>query len=1009
MRPLKISFQAFASYVEKTEIDFTKLDRIFLINGETGAGKTAILDAMMYALYGRSSGGERSRMRCAFPKAADIPTEVDLIFENRGEKYRFTRSLCPTNSKKQPLKLQQNCYLFDKEKNIFVPFFDNPHADDVEKKAEEITGLTAEQFRQVVILPQGRFERLLTSDSKDKETILSTLFGMEKYALLSDKLAEAALEERRQLDAEEAALNTMLDSANVQDREGLAAETEKLSALSEELARRLEEAAKELSLSRKKLTDSEILYRSFSDLAAAKEKLAALDEQTGHIENIRLLLDLHEKAVRARPEYIALTEAEKALDTRRSALSSAEKAYSAAESKNALLIKKKDSMAALEKDISGKSVQLTVLNGLSENYDKAADAEKKLSLLSEEYAEHEKRRADTENALDRTVRDLNDSSEKRSRIVSEYSEKLPLLLAQKTALETGRKKYMDLHLYETELKKIRDEITGLERQTETAGKEAAAAEAEYDRLYTVYIGNIAAELSSELKEGTPCPVCGSLSHPAPAKDPVGAVTSAQVKDARAKFENISSAISKIKERIACQSARIPAAEQCIADCRKVIQETNYTAEGLALAEQQYEEARRQNDLLPGLNKHIATLTAQKEELEAGLKSISAKVNETALQKAAKENELSVLRENLAADCPDRASYELRVNMLKTEIDSLSAQKKQYDAALAASEKDLTAAGAVLGQAREEFSAAENRAAAAGKAFSDKIVSLGISSAEQYKDSLLADEKAAAYLNEKELYDRQRHAVTETIGQLSGKLTGQTVPELDAIREAVSAAEKLYGDISSERAVCAEQLQRLKKLEQEYTARRLKYDNSVIMNDKRKAFAKFMRGDKGISFSRYVLGIMLKLVTAEANRILSGIHGGMFRLCVKSDIAHNAKQGLDLEVENTAVPSSGNTAVKYGVKDLSGGEKFIISLALSLGLSAVAQSRSGGISIEAMFIDEGFGSLDTDSLREAIGVLCEVSQERSIIGIISHVEELISVIPSTLKVERSAANGSAIII
>ncbi|MDE6599849.1 MAG: SMC family ATPase, partial [Oscillospiraceae bacterium] len=169
--------------------------------------------------------------------------------------------------------------------------------------------------------------------------------------------------------------------------------------------------------------------------------------------------------------------------------------------------------------------------------------------------------------------------------------------------------------------------------------------------------------------------------------------------------------------------------------------------------------------------------------------------------------------------------------------------------------------------------------------------------------------------------------------------------------------------------------------------------------------KFMRGDEGISFTRYFLGKMLSLVTTEANRILGEGRGGKFRLRVKSDYAANSKQGLDLEVETLTA----DFKVAYGVKNLSGGEKFLISLALSLGLSAVARSRSGGIDMEAMFIDEGFGSLDPASLREAVAILCGLAAGRTTIGIISHVEELQNVIPCGISVRKNPDGTSSVTI
>ncbi len=1004
MRPLKLSFQAFGSYAEKASIDFEKLDSLFLIHGETGAGKTAILDAMMYALYGESSGGERSEPRCALPKAADIPTEAEFIFSVRGKTYKFTRSIKITPRSKKP-DAKQDCFYYDEETGNFIPFFENPKQSFVKQKAEELTGLSAEQFRQVVILPQGRFERLLTSGSEEKEKILSTLFAAEKYTRLSEKLYEKADEERRELAAEGAALAAMLAAENADSPKKLEEEKEKLSGLLAELAPQLENSKKAFAAARERLTASELLSRSFAELSSAKERLSELDKQAEKISGYEKLLTLHEKALKAKPEFAALSEAKNTFRIRSDAFFTAEKNLSAAESVYKALEEKRGEVSALENTIAEKNGALTVLNGLADVYEKIDAAGNVLKNISEECSDQEISRTRTENSLKKTVKEISEAAAKRDMMISEFSEKLPGLRTEKAALENGAENAKKLHLYERELKKILDDIAGLSVQAEQYERKRSAAEAEYDRLYSGYISNAAAELSSRLKEGAPCPVCGSLSHPAPAEYHGSAVTAEEVKAARADFEAAVKTISGLKERIAAQKARVPAAEQYIAECRKAVEDVAFTPERLMSVTKECAEAERQNAALPGLGKWISSLETQKAAFENNLKAISARAEALASQKARAEAEISVLKERLSPECPDRASYTLKISALKDDIQRMTAKKRQADEKFSAAEKRRIECKAAFGQAKKERSAAEERLISCEKAFTAKLSELGGLSAENYAGALLPEKLAAQYSAEKEKYRLERHSAEETVKTLSRQLEGKTQPELEKLKAETDVAEKLCGELSRKEAVFAERYERLKKLSEEYSARRISYEKAAEKNDKRLAFARFMRGDKGISFTRYVLGLMLRIVTEEANRILADIHGGMFRLCVKTELAANSKQGLDLEVENLSASSS----VKYGVRELSGGEKFLISLALSLGLSAAAQSRSGGVEIESMFIDEGFGSLDTDSLREAVGILCGLSRGRNTIGIISHVEELRNVVPCSIKITKSPENGSKIIM
>lgn len=1005
MLPVKLVIQAFESYADKTEIDFEKLDSLFLIHGETGAGKTAVLDAVAYALYGESSGGDRTDMRCALPAAENLPTLVEFTFKIRGELYKFTRSITVTPRSKK-LEARQDCFYFDKASDCFRAFFENPKQVSVRAKAEELTGLSAEQFRQVIILPQGKFEQLLTSGSRDKEEILSTLFGADKYTRLSDKLWEKSERLRKKLEDETKSLKAMLAAENAESAEQLDGEIKRLSEEAESIFPKLDEARKNLDKLREKLTAAELSAAKFTELDEAEKRLAELEKNREETEEKRLSVKKHENASHALAEKNALSSAEKNLTERRSGLDNAEKNLSSAEGNFSQAEKTKAALAEKEMDFTAKKEQLAVLKNLAPLYEKISRKAEELKTLSAKTELCGKRKTGAEERVGKCVSEADSLSEKREHITREYSRKLPELAARLNELKSGAEAEKRLGTYTSALESIRRKISSVTSEADKLEKEKSAAESRYDKLYGDYIRNAAAELSSQLKEGTPCPVCGSLSHPAPAELAENAVTAAEVKSARAAFELLAKQLSDMRTEIAKEEARIPAAEEYIAAEKKVIADTGYTAAELDDITKKHGEAVRQNELLPKIDSRLKELFALKADLERQLAEETKALENARSAEYGAKAELSALKESLDPRFGDADSYAAEVNRLKADIDAFTREKESSDREYAAAEKLKIEAVSVLGQARSELDSATAARDKARSEFLKKLDKLGISP-DGYGTLILSEENAARLSEEIKRYDLDMHTARERADSLKKELEGKTPPPLEEIRADVKKSEADLSELSGKHALVTERLNRLKKVSEEYSRRYAAIRTESERSDKLSGFAGFMRGDKGISFTRYFLGIMLSLVTAEANRILAEVRGGKFRLRVKNEYAANSKQGLDLEAE-TLTP---DFKVAYGVKNLSGGEKFLISLALSLGLSAVARSRNGGIDIEAMFIDEGFGSLDPASLREAVAILCGITAGRSTVGIISHVDELKNVIPCGIRVTKnpdgtsSAAAGS----
>lgn len=1003
MLPVRLKMQAFASYADAVEIDFEKLNSLFLIHGATGSGKTAILDAMMYALYGRSSGDSRSTFRCARPAAENLPTEVEFTFRSGGRLYKFTRTIRITpRSKKEESK--QDCFVYEEAEGQFRAIFENPTFTKVNDEAKRITGLDADQFRQVVILPQGQFERLLTSKSEDKENTLSTLFAADKYTAISAKLAEKATAMKNEIDHEDTALKAVLAAENAESIDGLRQEAEKLDEEKAMLAPMVEKAKASLSVTREKLTAAEVLTEKFSAAKETEKQIAELDKLADRIAFVKSALAKNAEAGKLRPEYAETISAAEALQNRKKQLDSARLYAENAERNFAAVTERGKAVAEGEKAYKTKLSELAVLTGLADVYDKIGAADARRSKVARELMDAERNCLMLAESEKKTAAEIQKLEAEQTEIRDKYAAVLPDLLSRKKALEGGAEAEKKLLVYRRALDDIRNDVAKLKNEAAVLDEKKCAAEKNYDSLYADFIANTAAELSSSLKEGMPCPVCGSTSHPCPAVNSGSTVTAEAVKSAKTAFETAYKAASDKHNEAAAQEARIPAAEEHIGNMLKIMEDCGYSADELKRVTAEAETAQKKNALLPQLSQHISQLSAQREELKVKSEEASQRKIRLQNEASAANAEAETLRSQLDKRYPDAASYSTGVAVLRAETENFEKEKYAFDEAVKTAERCRIEASAALSQAEEEILAAQKSCDNANKNFTLRLSQAGFPSVEEYKKALLPDSTAAEYAAENERYDLDRHSLGERISQLKAELEGKEKPELEALRSEAEEAQGAFADLSARLSLSAQKSERLKKLIEDCSVKFAESEKRREEYDKLSAYAKFMVGSKGISFTRYILGIILGLVVEQANEILSGVHGGRFRLCIKTDLAANSKQGLDLEVENLTADGS----AKYSVKDLSGGEKFLISLALSLGLSSVAQSRSGGIKIEAMFIDEGFGSLDTGLLREAVGILCGLTSERSTIGIISHVSELKSVIPCGISVAKDKDGSSTIL-
>lgn len=811
MTPELLAFEAFGPYVKKQEIDFRRLERagLFLIHGKTGAGKTTVLDAMTYALFGESSGGARGEiaaMRSDFA-GDEQDTSVDFIFRINENRYRFTRKVRVRVRKNGEKELQpsQNAF-FMNENGEYEPFFENPGVRNVRQKAEELLGLTYEQFRQVVLLPQGKFEQLLVADSAAKEEILVTLFKAERWQEITDWLCAKALELKRAKEGEAQGLATILSQYECESAEDLRA----LLAQKKEEQREREKAfvqmEKEADAANKALQNAKTMAGLFAEWEQAKKKAA--------------------EAERQQPE-----------------------------------------MEALERRCA-----------------RAAAAAQLLPL---------RREAET---LQKQWKERGEKGKKINAEMERLWEDHALCLRTLAGI---------LGEIEKEKSAKREKLSAL--QEAVLGKER-----DYQEIFSAYMKDAAHLLADNLSEGEPCPVCGSVHHPAVASGR-GSGLSAQ------DLEKAGQETKELREQISSMEQELFVVAREADECKEALERFHWDGRM---------EATERTD-----KKQIKSLIAAGERLLA-----------------------------------ERKTAEASAGGLMEEEEQA---KKDFEQAL--------------------------------EGFRTACEEKGFHTDEEFRAACMTDadiEKARAGLRE---YDIQKNIAAETVKSCAEKLEGTEPADMAPLQEAydMRAAEKKKAEaaLAENKAVldllekaCANVEKREKEL-------RKKTKEYVELD----SFSKLLRGSNGVSLQRYVLGVMLTAITQEANVLLKKVHDGRYQLYRALEGAgRSRKAGLDLEVFDSY------SGERRSVNSLSGGEKFLVALALSLGLSTVVQAQSGGIRIDAMFIDEGFGSLDPASIENALDILAGVRGASKLIGIISHVQALKENIETTIEV-RKERTGSDLII
>ena len=1022
MKPISLTIEAFGPYRDSVTLDFNELQdhSMFLIAGPTGAGKTSILDAMVYALYGEPSGEVRKTdaIRSDFAEPHRM-TRVDFSFAIGDAQYRVERLPKQMVAKKRGTGMREqnaSATVYEKKDGEWKVIATSAAA--IRDTIQQIIGFRKDQFLQVVLLPQGEFRKLLVASTSEREELLHTLFRTELYRKLQEVLktaydeAKAGVEEN--LTKQTAFIQSiphdgatpMLTIEHVREllanrgshRDTLAIDRDEAVNMVEQF-NVLRNQWSLYNQAQQSLTEATLKL----DLVKAREtERINLNEKVQFLNSLAPTHELYK-------QYI---EKQAVLKTLEQALSDAEKRVKLATQHETKCLEVYSGLEGQAESIQAKRTTLAQFQQQAEKFDELDVLKKEFSTLHSSLEEFDSKKSEDALAKQRelveTLENDLESSRKQLQDKNKFLEATPVIQGQLN----------DLHRYSElleEISKVQKEIDDKGQTLVSLDEIVQVAKVHLERLEHLMQEGLAFELVHLVVDNEPCPVCGSTDHPQLAAKPEIYPTKDEIEEARIARD---AALQKQASEVGQQKTLVIRLDELTKQVDAQVSTLKLSIDGFS--EKKF--ASVQQDLLAKMEQ----LTALRGKSELLSKTI-----------ADKEHKLKVARDKLATLelahnelLKNLHDLEIRISSVQANIDALSKtlpttnmaawqkQLESLDSDITVYDEQVKVGKTNLDAAREQLNAKRGRLETLSSQVKEETKNFNL----MYKNytqslqtiSLAEDDfvEALRDIKEIETYRTQLHALDEAFNKAQAvydaalKATETVVKPSETVSDeiyatAVAHRDTLVGNLAAwdkETKHIKTTLNSLEELETAMGEAREKVKFLSRLNDLANGGE---QGFKNVTFERYVLGAILDEVVYAANLRLQKMSRNRYSL-ERSDYTGGGrgKQGLDLAVMDAF------TGQSRPANTLSGGETFLASMALALGLADVIQSYAGGIHMDTMFIDEGFGTLDPDTLELAMETLVQLQSSGRLIGMISHVPELKSRIPAHLEVIRGDDGSTA---
>ena len=949
MRPLKLTMQAFGTYIEKTEIDFTKLGThgLFLITGDTGAGKTTIFDGIMFALYGETSGGsgknnagrsgEMLRSDFADPKTV---TFAELTFEDSGNEYKIWRSPSYERENYKATKPEEVKWWEEGiETELKKADIDGKKSAGIKGRVEEILGLSAGQFRQVAMIAQGEFRKLITADTKSRSEIFKTIFDTSIYEFVQNRINEDYRSAEKNFNDITMRINGVIENIDYSDNDALKSKTVNGYAEMDDII---------ILLKEQNDSDKVKMEQETVKIKETEEKI--LKNQTNVDALVKAETNIDRLYKKYYSDYISLKNMNEEIEAVTAEY-------------------KKWQQFSADKYISHR----TELEKQLQVFSQIAEAEEKNGKLYKQYNDEKRLYEETESSLEAAQKEYTALTETLSRLGDnrlEYEKcntKLEKVKENIRRLEEIKKRISAIEAEKKQLKEMKNEGN-------KCFSDRIAANKKYEEAYAKRNGQICGELAKDLKDGEPCPVCGSTHHPDKAFLTGESVTEEYVKGLRKEFDKKEEEFKKYEIKINSFEATLNQKK------KNILQDVNII-----------EHCASYEDVPAVAAKKMSLYSGERTELETGLKSILQKQKEFENT----EKKCNLLKENIA-------KYE---NDRKTKSESLKIAENNYiesKAMLTHMKKDVTGDKEKLlqeyNEVCEKINKINNKKQEAQDRYQTEINEISALKAAVKEGVLSLNEANAAISceidNDDFISNRVMFDETDNHDNFIGIMEkyNNLKIRLDAY---ICEYQNKKNDLNIRRDILNKRIGKNEDAEKKLKELKKTFDPVYKEYNRLSDLNQTLLGN--YKLETYIQEVYFDKIIESANRRLRQMMHNQFEL--RRGMKTQGARGLDLFVFDF------KTGKTRDIKSVSGGEGFVASLAMALGLADVVSSSSAGVRIDTLFIDEGFGSLDDETLEQAMNVLSEISESDHLVGIISHVDELKRRIDKQIVVTKDTRGGS----
>lgn len=993
MMPISLTLSAFGPYPDTITIDFESFqeDGLFLITGPTGSGKTMIFDAMIFALYGKTSGQIRQTdsLRCDHA-LNEIPTFVEFSFSLHQQNYTIKRNpKYYLEGKKTP-----------KQPSALLTLPDGKMVEgikEVNQKMISLLGVDDQQFKQICMIAQGEFTKLIMASSDEREKVLRELFHSETYQKLEEKLKVHLKTYQDKYDLLLNKRKDLMQELQVEDHQEYLSKQTKLIASQQ---KEYDDLKKDLDQKKQQLQLYRLQNQRLIQLKDLKQQFQDLKKQENDYQELNKTVDTLKKAQETNYLYISYIKQQKKLQTLKlnqedflKQLKKLEKDYQEKKVQADFLDYKQQTKEKLQNQIQETKQLINQIYQYQNDYQNLQTLKQQYRMLDEEHKLFLKKKEKFENGLQRDQ----DRIQSEQQVQSKYE----LIKQQYVRLNEQKVKVHQLSDYYDQILKLNENKSDLQEEYTVVEKQVDHEKMQYNQMEKLYFRKQAGIFALQLKEDQPCPICGSLHHPHPAQIEKEGITKEkldqQAKKVKQQEHRLQDILQKIllsnqkKEMLVKQTKQLSSELNIQEEISKeiFIKELDHLSKDEKRMKKEYLELQDELKYIQKLKKSVALSlkdmsTYESKELKQAqsLENIQVQIHQLSgkLDDSLRQYEIGEVNKNYQQVQKEYRQLSLEIETIqqdyekvknkyleiKTKISSLNQQIIQeqeiYDEL---DNKYHTALDAFINE--EEFLNLKtqiNQISILEKKYQDYLISL--KSLNEQIISLENEVKDSTYVD--------LSSLSETIKEVNQQLREKN-DDLEKLKIDYSLKEKMIKDIQKIN-------QQLEKDEDTYQIYLDLYNLASGKNNAR------------VSIERYVLATYFENMLIYANVIMKQLSQGRYQLLRKDDAGKGrSQQGLELDVFDQ---ESGNIR---SIKTLSGGESFKAALSLALGLSRMVQDYAGGIELNTLFIDEGFGSLDSQSLDQAMNCLMELHHENKLIGIISHVSDLKDRIERQLVVER----------